>query len=70
MTTDIVKPEELKWKCYVCNQSLVIGKVQVSYMGNRFSTDLPYCSRCGQALIPEDIALGKMAEVERLLEDK
>ena len=28
------------------------------------------CAACGLALIPEDLALGRMAQVEKLLEDK
>jgi hypothetical protein len=39
-------------------------------MGNRFTADLPYCPDCGRVLISEKVALGKMAEVEKLLEDK
>jgi hypothetical protein len=35
-----------------------------------FPVDLPKCPKCGQVLITEDLALGKMAEVEKLLEDK
>jgi hypothetical protein len=31
---------------------------------------LPRCPRCGLVFIPEELALGKMAEVEKLLEDK
>jgi len=42
----------------------------VEYLGNRFVTDLPTCPTCGQVYISEDVATGKMAEVEQLLEDK
>ncbi|MBP1753072.1 MAG: hypothetical protein H6Q57_1908, partial [Geobacteraceae bacterium] len=28
------------------------------------------CAACGLVLVPENLALGKMAEVERILEDK
>jgi hypothetical protein len=47
-----------------------MGQVTVSYLGNRFTTEMPRCPRCGQALVSEDLALGKMAEVEGILEDK
>jgi hypothetical protein len=47
-----------------------MAKVGVSYMGNSFPVDLLRCPGCGLVLIPEDLALGKMAEVEKLLEDK
>jgi len=45
-------------------------KVEVSYMGSKYPVNLPRCPRCGLVFIPEDLALGKMAEVEKLLEDK
>jgi hypothetical protein len=63
-------PEDLTWHCHRCQQELVIGPVVVTYMGNRFTTDLPHCPDCGIVLISEELALGKMAEVEQLLEDK
>jgi hypothetical protein len=47
-----------------------MGKVAISYLGNAFPVDLPRCPGCGQVYIAEDLALGKMAEVEKLLEDK
>jgi hypothetical protein len=44
--------------------------VAALYMGSRFEVELPACERCGFILVPEDLALGKMLEVERILEDK
>ena len=70
MKTDNVRPEDLEWRCDRCDQDLVVGPVNVAYMGNRFTADLPYCPQCGQVLVPEHVALGKMADVEQLLEDK
>jgi hypothetical protein len=32
--------------------------------------ELPTCPKCGYVLIPEQLALGKMHQVEQLLEDK
>jgi hypothetical protein len=60
----------LIWQCHRCHRELVIGPVTVAYMGNRFTTDLPHCPGCGMVLVSEDLALGKMAEVEQTLEDK
>jgi hypothetical protein len=31
---------------------------------------LPTCPKCGIVLIPENLAMGKMNQVEHLLEDK
>ncbi len=65
-----VKPEDLEWKCSKCGEILIVGPVNVEYMGSRFSTELPVCPKCGLVLISEELALGKMAEVEQILEDK
>jgi hypothetical protein len=46
------------------------GKVTVSYMGSGFPVELLKCKKCGLVLITEELALGKMLEVEKVLEDK
>jgi hypothetical protein len=53
-----------------CSLPLEMAKVAISYLGNEFPVDLLRCPGCGLVFIPEDLALGKMAEVEKLLEDK
>lgn len=58
------------WVCADCNEPMLLGKVDVSYLGNSFPVDLLKCPKCGLVLIPEELALGKMAEVEKALEDK
>ena len=70
MKKETVKPEDLKWRCDKCGRNLVAGKVTVAYLGNRFVTDLPKCPECRRVYISEDLATGKIAEVEQLLEDK
>ena len=70
MKNDNVQPEDLKWRCERCQCGLVVGPVAVTYMNNRFTTDLPYCPTCRTVLISEGVATGKMAEVEQILEDK
>lgn len=70
MKSNNVRPEDLQWRCDKCNRELIAGPVNVAYMGNRFTADLPHCPDCGRVLISEQVALGKMAEVEKLLEDK
>lgn len=69
MVKESVSPEK-EWLCSACNLPLETGKVNVSYLGSMFPVDLYGCPRCGQVFIPEDLATGKMAEVEKLLEDK
>lgn len=70
MNSDNVRPEDLKWQCDRCQCDLVVGQVEVAYMNNRFTADLPYCPTCKTILITEAVATGKMAEVEQILEDK
>lgn len=66
-----INPKDAEtWMCVRCSVPLEPGKVTVSYLGNAFPVDLLRCPSCGQVLITEDLALGKMAEVEKLLEDK
>jgi ribosomal protein S27AE len=70
LKTDYTRPEDLEWGCGKCNGPLTVGSVKVAYMGNEFTADLPHCARCGLVLISEHLALGAMAEVEQILEDK
>lgn len=58
------------WACAACGQALALRPVELEYLGSRFSVELPACPACGLVLIPEDLAQGKMAQVEKLLEDK
>lgn len=60
----------LGWSCAACGEPLVPGKVDIAYMGSSFPVELPVCPKCGLVLIPEELALGKMNEVEKALEDK
>ncbi|MFH1156938.1 MAG: DNA-binding protein [Pseudomonadota bacterium] len=70
MKSDTVRPEDLEWTCFRCRTNLVPAQVMVEYMGNRLTTELPVCPDCGFVLVSETVALGKMAEVEQILEDK
>jgi Fe-S oxidoreductase len=45
-------------------------KNHVEYLGSRFDVVLPQCKHCGRIYISPDIARGRMAEVEKILEDK
>jgi uncharacterized Zn finger protein len=70
MTHEDVHPDDLNWECAQCGCALTVGPVTVEYMGNEFSTELAKCPACGTVMISETLALGKMAEVEQILEDK
>ncbi len=58
------------WECGKCNTPLEVKQVNVEYMGNAFPANLLRCPTCGMVLIPEELAMGKMVEVEKSLEDK
>ena len=69
--TKFVDVDEFEgWLCAKCGVPLEMGKVEVAYRGSKYPVDLPRCPCCGLVLIPEQLALGKMAQVEKLLEDK
>lgn len=56
--------------CEKCQVPLEIGSVSLSYLGNSYTVHLPKCPKCGLVFIPEELALGRMLQVEKALEDK
>jgi hypothetical protein len=60
----------IQLRCFPCGVPLKRGKVTIAYLGGSFPVELPKCPVCGQIYIPEDLALGKMLQVEKALEDK
>ncbi|MGI5921255.1 MAG: DVU_1557 family redox protein [Syntrophomonadaceae bacterium] len=65
-----VTEQKLPWICDKCKKELVLGKVKACYLGGNFEVELMKCPECNAAYIGEDLALGKMLEVEKGLEDK
>jgi glutamate synthase (NADPH) small chain len=61
---------EERWGCVECGIALAPAKVQLTYLGYAFTAELPACPRCGLAMVSEDAALHRIAEGEKLLEDK
>ena len=59
-----------QWICGKCGSPLQIEAVNLSYLGSGYPVDLLVCRKCKRALVPADMALAKMLEVEKLLEDK
>ena len=59
-----------KWLCKKCKCELETRTVVFDYMSLTFSEKLLRCPKCGKVLIPEDLAVGKMTEVEAQLEEK
>jgi hypothetical protein len=62
--------EASEWQCDTCGVALEASTVEVAYMGSKYPVTLPRCPQCGIVFIPEHLALGKMVEIEQLLEDK
>ena len=56
--------------CAACGGELEGVKVGFSYMKGNFEVDLPACRGCGLVLVSEELATGRMADAERILEDK
>lgn len=56
--------------CAKCGERLVPQQVMFSYMNRTFGHEVPTCPKCGKPYISRQLAEGKMAEVEVLLEDK
>jgi len=63
-------PQAKEWACNSCGVPLEMSKVEVAYRGSKYPVELPRCPKCGIVFISEELAVGKMAEIERLLEDK
>ena len=62
--------EQSVLKCAKCGVELVEKQVMFSYMRRTFGHNVPMCPNCGKPYISRELAEGRMAEVEVLLEDK
>jgi len=62
--------EQRALKCGKCGAALVMRQHTFRYMNRSFGHEVPVCPVCGRAYISRELAEGKMAEVEMLLEDK
>ena len=56
--------------CDQCGAAMEPGEIVLHYMGSDFTVLMPKCPVCGQAFIPEELARGKIFQVEQALEDK
>ena len=56
--------------CNLCNLELQPASANFSYLGHSFRAEAPRCPGCGQVYISEELARGRMSEVETELEDK
>ena len=58
------------WMCDKCQKALVAEKVKVRYLECNFEVELLKCPTCKMVFISDELAMGKMLEVEKGLEDK
>lgn len=58
------------WMCDKCHEALVLQKVHVRYLEGSFEVELLKCPICKMVFISDELAMGKMLEVEKGLEDK
>jgi len=56
--------------CLKCGVALEMKKTVFDYMGRSFSEELPCCPVCGKVFVTPELAEGRMAEAEQMLEDK
>lgn len=64
------KGQTSAWICDKCKTGLTLSKVKAAYLSGNFEVDLPTCPVCRSVYVGEELALGKMLEVEKTLEDK
>ena len=58
------------WICVRCDVALAPAKTKLSYLNSEFEAELMGCPVCRKVFIGEPLALGKMLDVEKSLEDK
>ena len=62
--------ESADWVCVRCDAALLPAKTKLGYRGSEFEIELMRCPGCHKVFVGESLALGKMLEVEKSLEDK
>ena len=56
--------------CCKCDVPLVSKRINFDYLAHNFFAEIPACPVCGQVYVTESLAKGKIAEVEKQLEEK
>lgn len=62
--------EKSKLICDKCQVEMEKIDAQFRYISKSFRHKVLRCPQCGQVYLPEDLVTGRMAEVEKKLEDK
>jgi YgiT-type zinc finger domain-containing protein len=56
--------------CDICKVEMVEREVDFTYLNRSFRHKVPRCPQCGQVFISEELASGRMSDVEKMLEEK
>ena len=56
--------------CSRCSCSLEEIEIHVTYLERHFTHKVPRCPQCGQVYISEEVTEGRMAQLEKSLEEK
>jgi hypothetical protein len=70
MADETLIRNDKKWRCAKCDRDLTLRNVIFTYLGMSFSHEALCCPSCHMVFIPRSLAEGRMAEVEKLMEDK
>ena len=62
--------DENRLICARCNVTLEKTETKFDYLGHKFTHTIPVCPVCGMVYVSEELAGGRIAEVETMLEDK
>lgn len=56
--------------CEKCDCLLEELEINFSYLDRQFSYKVPRCPKCGQTYISEELVVGKISRLEKLLDEK
>lgn len=59
-----------RWFCNKCRVEMEEALINISYLGVDGQIEGLKCPKCGASYITEDIATGKLARGEKLIEEK
>jgi uncharacterized Zn finger protein (UPF0148 family) len=62
--------EAEKLICNKCGVPLELHSVIFEYLKRSYSHEVPCCPICGKVYISQELAEGRMAEIEKMFEDK
>lgn len=56
--------------CARCGVGLKEKEISFSYLDHRFTHTLPACPSCGQVFLSEELVNGRVADLEKVFEEK